>query len=344
MVVRVTKLGGTASEVTVGRISHGLMMATCVLLPPLQGRVAIRAGVDALPAGVKMVFEQRYAPAIHREFYSATWGTENLELLARFYAKYPEYAEKTFLSVKGGMNAREPDSSLEYLRKSVTNIARALGPHKTMDLYEPARIDPGRSIEEAMANLVVLRDEGHFAHIGLSECKAETLRRAHAVSPVTAVEIELSVWEYGEEQKKFIVTAGELGISVIAYSPLGKGFLTRKFVSPKDLPAGDYRTRFTRFTEANMVNNMPIVSTLTALAAKKGVTPAQLAIAWVAALGEHVIPLPGSSRAARTLENCAAGDIELSADEFAEVTALADADTVVGDRMAGGKELQHLWG
>lgn len=135
------------------------------------------------------------------EFYSLTRGTENLELLSRFYAKYPEYADKTFLSVKGGMRLRggvAPDSSyvlfqlctpathcfpyrLEFLRESVSNIQRALGPHKKMDLYEPARIDRTITIEQAIENLVVLLKEGYFAHIGLSECSAETLRRANAV-------------------------------------------------------------------------------------------------------------------------------------------------------------------
>ncbi|KAJ6595705.1 aldo/keto reductase, partial [Mycena vulgaris] len=347
MVARVTKLGGTASDVTVGRVSHGLMMMTCVppcAVSPVDSSdeecfAAIKAGVDALPTGAKMFLNSG-------EFYSRTWGTENLELLARFYAKYPEYAARTFLSVKGGVRVRErePDSSMENLGKSVANIARTLGPNKTMDLFEPARIDRSLPIEEAMAHLAELRAEGHFAHIGLSECSAETLRRAHAVYPITAAEIEVSVWAYEEEQKKVIATAAELGITVIAYSPLGKGFLAGKFTSPADIPVGDYRERFTRFSAVNMAHNMPIATALAALAAKKGVTPAQLAIAWVAALGPHVIPLPGSSRAARTLENCAAGDIELSAAEIAEVTAIAEKGEVRGDRMAGGKELEHMWG
>ncbi|KAJ7664290.1 NADP-dependent oxidoreductase domain-containing protein [Mycena rosella] len=294
MVVRVTKLGGTASDITVGRVSHGLMMMTAspVASSDEDCFAAIKAGVDALPAGAKMFLNSG-------EFYSTTWGTENLELLARFYAKYPDYVDKTFLSVKGGVRGREPDSSMENLRKS-------------MDLFEPARIDPAIPIEEAMANLI---------------CRAETLRRAHAVSPITAAEIEVSIWEYKEEQKR----------------PLGKGFLTGKITSPADVPEGDHRKTFARFSEANMAHNMALVSALAAVAAKKGVTPGQLSIAWVAALGEHVIPLPGSSRATRTLENCAAGDVELSADEFAEVTEIGEQADVRGDRMAGGKP-EYLWG
>ncbi|KAJ7460751.1 aldo/keto reductase [Mycena latifolia] len=342
MVVNVTRLGGTASDVTVGRVSHGLMMLCATPDSDEACFEAIKAGIDALPPGAKMFLNSG-------EFYSPTAGTENLELLSRFYAKYPEYVDKTFLSVKGAMVGRvfvdhHPNCSIEYLRKSVSNIQSALGPLKKMDLFQPARVDPKMSIEQTMENLVILLKEGHFSHIGLSECNAETLRRANAVYPVTAAEIEVSVWAYETEQKKVLAAAGDLGISVLAYSPLGKGFLTGKISSPADLPAGDWRAYLTRFSEANMAHNKPIVSALSAIAAKKGVTTAQLAIAWVAALGSYVIPLPGSSRAPRTLENCAAGDIELSADEFAEITAIAEKGEVQGDRMAGRADLEFLWG
>ncbi|KAJ6617091.1 aldo/keto reductase [Mycena sp. CBHHK59/15] len=327
MVTQVTKLGGTASNVTVGRVSVSMP----ILLRKRRNRdstsdeqcfESIKAGVDALPPGTKMFLNSG-------EFYSPTLGPENVELLSRFYAKYPEYADKTFLSVKGAVRDRlEPDSSMENLRKSVSNILRALGPHKKLDLFEPARVDSSIPIEQTMENLVVLVKEGHFAHIGLSECSAETLRKANVVYPVTAAEIEVSVWEYNEEQKKVIATAGELGIAVIAYSQsLGKGFLTGKITSPSDVPANDWRAHLTRFQEANMAHNMAILS-----------------IAWVASLGQHVIPLPGSSKATRTLENCAAGDIVLSAEEAADITAIAEKADVKGDRYFGGKELNHLWG
>ncbi|KAJ7506638.1 aldo/keto reductase [Mycena galericulata] len=341
MVVRVTHLGGTASNVIVGRVSHGLMMF-CM---PVGGKSdedcfeSIKAGVDNLPAGTKMFLNSG-------EFYSSNWSTENLELLSRFYAKYPEYADKTFLSVKGGVvpGRREPDCSMENLRRSVVNITKALGPHKKMDLYEPARIDPKVPVEQMMQSLVVLLKEGYFAHIGLSECLAATLRRAHAVHPVTAVEIEVSVWSYEKEQKDVIATAEELGVSVLAYSPLGRGFLTGAISSRADIPQGDWRAHLTRWSEDNMPHNLKIVHKLLSIAEKKGVTPAQLCIAWVAALGPHVIPLPGSSKATRTLENCAGGDIELSAEEVAEITAIAETADVKGDRYAGGPEGQYLWG
>ncbi|KAJ7352011.1 aldo/keto reductase [Mycena albidolilacea] len=337
MVINTTHLGGTASSVSVARISHGLMMMGNT--PESTDEVcfaSLKAGIDGLPAGAKMFLNSG-------EFYSKTWGPENLDLLNRFFTKYPEYADKTFLSVKGAMVGMISDCSPENLRKSVLNIQNHLGPHKKMDLYQPARIDRTISIEDAMKNLVLLLKEGHFSHIGLSECTAETLRRAHAVHPVTAAEIEVSLWVYEPETKKVIETASELGISVLAYSPIGKGFLGGKFTNASELPAGDYRTGYTRFKGETLAHNLRLVSALPELAAKKGVTPAQLAIAWVAALGPHVIPLPGSSTASRTLENCAAGDIELSADELTALNAMADAE-VKGSRMAGGPEEAQLWG
>ncbi|KAJ7754521.1 aldo/keto reductase [Mycena metata] len=342
MVVNTTHLGGTASNIVVGRIAHGLMM---------MGRTpdttndetyfnSIKAGVDSLPPGAKMFLNSA-------EFYSDTGGTENLQMLARFYAKYPEYADKTFVSVKGAFTPpAKPDCSMENMRKSVFNIQHALGPHKKFDLFQPARIDRTMSIEAIMANLVVLLKEGHFAHIGLSECRADTLRRAHLVYPVTVAEIEVSLWAYEAEQKSVISTAGELGVSVLAYSPLGKGFFTGRFSSIADLPSYDFRHYYTRLKDGNLQHNLSLVSALPVLAAEKDVTPAQLAIAWVAALGAHIIPLPGSSVAARTLENCAAGDIALSAKEIGALTEIADAAAggVKGDRMAGGPEVDDLWG
>ncbi|KAJ7869128.1 aldo/keto reductase [Mycena olivaceomarginata] len=301
MVVNTTHLGGTASNISVGRVSVGILGRT----PESTDEVcfaSLKAGIDRLPAGAKMFLNSS-------EFYSNTWGPENLELLSRFFAKYPDYADRTFLSVKGAMANMRSDCSLENLRK------RALGPHKKMDLYQPARIDQTIPIEDAMKNLVVLLKEGHFSHIGLSECSAETLRRAHAVYPVTAAEIEVSL--------KVIETARELGISVLAYSPIGKGFLGGKFSSAAELPEGDYRARYTRLQADTLAHNLRLVSALPELARQER------------PLGPHVIPLPGSSTAARTLETCAAGDIELSGDEMAAMNAMAETE-VKGSRMAGG--------
>jgi len=340
MVQQTTKLGGTASDVIVGRVAHGLMMMTWIPtpVPDEQCFEAIKAGVDALPAGTKMFLNSG-------EFYAMDMKTGNLEMLSRFYAKYPEYADKTFLSVKGAIRDRAPDNSAASLRQSVENIQRALGPIKKLDLFEPARIDRKVPVEDMMQTLVTLIKEGKFSHIGLSECNADTLRKAHAIHPVTAVEIEVSPFSYEENQKKVIATAAELGISVIAYSPLGRGFLAGKIKSAADMQEGDIRFRYSRFKDENMKGNLPIVEALDAMAQSKGITVAQLCIAWVAAQGSSVIPLPGSSKATRTLENLEGGDIVLTAGELKELSEIIAKYGVKGDRGMGlTEEQQHYWG
>ncbi|KAE9391993.1 aldo/keto reductase [Gymnopus androsaceus JB14] len=339
MVSRTVKLGGTASDITVAPVAHGLMAMTWTPNPPDEEQcfASIKAGVDALPSGTKAFLNSG-------EFYAMDHGTGNLELLSRFYAKYPEYADKTFLSVKGGIRNMAPDGSIECLRASVDNIQRALGPNKKLDLFEPARIDRKTPIETIMNNLVTLLKEGKFSHIGLSECNANTLRKAHAVYPVTAAEIEVSFWSYDDNQQALISTARELNVSVLAYSPLGRGYFTGAFKSPNDLPAGDPRSRFTRFKEENFKANYAIVEGVSAIAEKKGVTPSQLCIAWVSSLGPHMIPLPGSSKASRTLENLQGGDIVLTPEESKAINDILAANPVAGDRYFGADVDVHLWG
>ncbi|KAK7055554.1 Aldo/keto reductase [Favolaschia claudopus] len=318
MTINTTHLGGTASDIVVGRISHGLMHSDDEV-----SFASIKAGVDRLPPGAKMILNSALA-------------AQNLEMLGRFFARYPEYAEKTTIM--------EPDCSMEGMRRSIDTIEHALGPHKKMDAFQPARIDPKVSIEKMMANLVVLLKEGHFSHIGLSECGADTLRRAHAIHPITVAEIEVSLTSYETETKRVIETARELGISVLAYSPVAHGLLSGTIKSIADVPENDFRRRLDRFQAGNIEHNLDIVSILPKIAAENGVTQAQIAIAWVASLGPHVIPLPGSSVVERTLENCAAGDIELSAEEIKVLNAIAEGGEVKGARYFGGNEEAYFWG
>ncbi|KAJ2975363.1 hypothetical protein NUW54_g11743 [Trametes sanguinea] len=343
--IKTAKLGGTASDIVVGKVAHGLMMMTwrdpSVPLPDEEAFEAIKAGVDAMPPGVKMFLNSG-------EFYGPNASTANLELLARFYEKYPEYAERTFLSVKGGTkeNALVPDASPENLRRSVDKINAVLRGTKRVDLFECARVAKNVPIEDAIKTLVQLKNEGKFDHIGMSECSAATLRKANAVHPIAAVEIEVSVWSYEEEAKKVIETAKELGIAVIAYSPLGRGFLTGAIKNPNDLPPGDMRRHFSRFSEENFKHNMAIVEGMKAIAARKNITPAQLCIAWVASRGPHVIPLPGSSSKKRNLENIAGGSIELTQEELAEIDEILAKNPVKGGRYRDDVDpaVLHLWG
>ncbi|TBU65692.1 aldo/keto reductase [Dichomitus squalens] len=344
-VTKTAKLGGTATDVTVGKVAHGLMMMTWrdpkYPLPDEEAFEAIKAGVDSLPPGVKMFLNSG-------EFYGPDQSPANLELLARFYQKYPDYADKTFLSVKGGLAARQlvPDGSAENLRRSVTFINEKLGGIKKMDLFETARVPSNVPLEDVIKTLVELKDEGHFQHLGLSECSAATLRKAHAIHPVTAVEIEVSLWSYEEETKKVIEAAKELGVAVVGYSPLGRGFLTGSIKSLDDLPQNDMRRRMTRFQEENFKHNFALVDAVKAIAERKGITPGQLAIAWVASLGPHVIPLPGSSVKKRTLENIAAGEIELTTAELAEIDEILARTPIKGGRYFDSVDpkVLHLWG
>ncbi|CDO72841.1 hypothetical protein BN946_scf185002.g26 [Trametes cinnabarina] len=340
---KTAKLGGTASDIVVGKVAGYVhrWRDPNVPLPDEEAFEAIKAGVDAMPQGVKMFLNSG-------EFYGPNGSTANLELLARFYEKYPEYAERTFLSVKGGgkENSFVPDSSPENLRRSADKINAVLRGTKRVDLFECARVAKNVPIEDAIRTLAQLKKEGKFDHIGMSECSAATLKRANAVHPIAAVEIEVSLWSYEEETKKVIETAKELGIAVIAYSPLGRGFLTGAIKSPDDLPPQDMRRHFSRFQGENFKHNLAIVEAVKAIAAKKGVTPAQLCIAWVASRGPHVIPLPGSSSKKRNLENIAGGNIELTDADLAEIDEIISKYPVKGGRYRDDVDPQvlHLWG
>ncbi|KAI0690056.1 aldo/keto reductase [Cytidiella melzeri] len=340
----VTTLGGTASNVKVARVAHGLMLMTWnpTPVPEEQCFEAIKAGADLCPPGVKMMINSG-------EFYAQDFGTLNLEMLSRFFEQNPDYVDKIFLSVKGGFKLKsfEIDHSVEGLERSVNACNEALRHKKHIDLFECARLDPKNwPIEQTIRNLKTIIDKGLFDHIGLSEVSADTLRKANAVHPISIVEIEVSPWSMEDETRKVLATAAELGVTVAAYAPLGRGFLTGRFKSPEDLPKGDMRAAFTRFSNAEyFAHNMKLVEKLKAIAEKKNVSPAQLSIAWVISLHPTlVIPLAGSSHAKRTTENTLAGDIELSEEEKKEIWDIVNGHEVKGDRYHGGpSEAMHLW-
>ncbi|KAJ3019103.1 hypothetical protein NUW54_g175 [Trametes sanguinea] len=334
--VKTTKLGGTAKDVVVGKVAHGLMTMTMRgPIPDEQAFESIKGGIDLLPPGAKMMLNSS-------EFYGPNWDPANLELLARFYEKYPEYVDKTFLSGAAktfGVTSSKP----EDLRKSVDNCMKALRGTKKIDLFQPARIDRDVAIEDTMHALVEMVREGKFDHIGLSECSAATLRRGHAIYPISVVEIEVSPMAYEEETKKVIAACAELDIAIAAYSPLGRGLTTGTIKDPGQL------TGFLKVLNVvqpeNWDHNRRFIEAFAAYAAKKGCTPAQLSIAWVAALGEKIIPLPGSSRKERTVENILGGEIELSPEELAEIARIMEENPVKGDRGLTTKSIDlKLWG
>ncbi|KAI0740678.1 aldo/keto reductase [Earliella scabrosa] len=346
--VKTTTLGGTASHIVVAKVAHGLMTLTMAkVVPDEQAFDAIKSGVDALPSGVKMILNSA-------EFYGKGWSLGNLEMLSRFYEKYPDYAEKTFLSVKGGPEyAGNGDELKENIRRSVDRCVAALRGTKKIDMFQPARIAKGTNVEEMIHIFVQLLREGKFDHLGMSECSAQSLRRAHAIHPISCVEIEISPMSYEEETKKVIAAAKELDVAVAGYSPLGHGLTTGSIQSAADLgvlliprSVNSPFNAWTRFQEETWQYNRRLVDGLVSMASKKGCTPAQLSIAWVASLGEKVIPLPGSSRKERTLENLFGADVELSPADLEEIAQIMATNPVRGDRYLGDETQVsgNLWG
>ena len=214
---------------------------------------------------------------------------------------------------------RTLDGSAGNVRHSIDGSLKRLGTDH-VDLYYVHRIDPNTPIEETVGALGELVKEGKIRHIGLSEAKPETIRRAHATHPITALQTEYSLWSRDVEDE-VIPALRELGIGLVAYSPLGRGFLSGRFKSPEDLDAGDFRRSGPRFTGANLEHNLELVAKVEQLAGEKGCTSGQLALAWVLAQGEDIVPIPGTKRRRYLEENLGAIDIELTPDDLARIEA-----------------------
>lgn len=212
-----------------------------------------------------------------------------------------------------------PDGSAEHVRASIEGSLQRLGTDH-VDLYFQHRVDPNTPIEETVGALAELVQEGKVRHIGLSEAAPETIRRAHAVHPITAIQTEYSLWSRDPEAE-ILPTCRELGIGFVPYSPLGRGFLSGRFKSPEELDADDFRRSGPRFSDENLAANLKLAAKVEELAAAKGITPAQLAIAWVLAQGDDLVPIPGTRRRRYLEENAAAVDVELSAEDLARIDA-----------------------
>ncbi len=218
----------------------------------------------------------------------------------------------------------------DYVRQCCDESLRRLRTDH-IDLYYQHRVDPDVPIEETVGALAGLVAQGKIRFYGLSECGADTVRRAHAVHPVTAVQSEWSLWTRGIEES-VAPTCAELGVGVVPFSPLGRGFLTGAITSAAQLGDGDMRRGLPRFGEENLAANLAIVEALRALADRRGVTAGQLALAWVQSRGENVVPIPGTKRRTYLEQNVAAAQLQLTADEIAEIEAAAPADAVAGER------------
>jgi aryl-alcohol dehydrogenase-like predicted oxidoreductase len=222
------------------------------------------------------------------------------------------------------------DGSPAYVKRAAEASLRRLGV-ETIDLYYQHRVDPRTPIEETVGAMAELVKEGKIRYLGLSEAAPETIRRAHAVHPISALQTEYSLWSREPEDELLGLTA-ELGITFVAYSPLGRGFLTGELKSPDDLAENDWRRMNPRFQGENFGKNLELVEELQTMAREKGATAAQLALAWLLTRGEHVVPIPGMRRIARLEENAAAADIALSDNELHRLEVIAPVGAAAGTR------------
>lgn len=243
-----------------------------------------------------------------------------------------------FLATKFGIKldpadptVRGIDGSPAYVRSACEASLRRLGVDH-IDLYYQHRVDPAVPIEDTVGEMARLVEQGKVRFLGLSEAAPETIRRAHAVHPITAVQTEYSLWSREPEDNGVFATVRELGIGFVPYSPLGRGFLTGAIASPQDFEADDYRRHSPRFQGENFARNLQLVEQVKAIAADKGITAGQLALAWVLAQGQDLIPIPGTKRAAYLDENIAALEVALMPDELARIDAIFPPQVAAGLR------------
>jgi len=218
----------------------------------------------------------------------------------------------------------------DYVRKSCEGSLRRLGV-EVIDLYYQHRVDPDTPIEETVGAMSELVREGKVRFLGLSEASAENIRRAHAVHPITAVQSEYSLWTRDPEEEVLDVCR-ELGIGFVPYSPLGRGFLTGQIKKPEDLSADDYRRTTPRFQGENFQRNLDLVTRVGEIAREKHCTPAQLALAWVLAQGNDIVPIPGTKRRKYLQENIGALDVDLTSEDLERIEAVAPKDAFAGSR------------
>ena len=223
----------------------------------------------------------------------------------------------------------------EYVREACDASLKRLGVDH-IDLYYQHRVDPDTPIEETVGAMAELVRQGKVRHLGLSEAAPETIRRAHAIHPITALQTEYSLWTREPEDNDILATVRELGIGFVAYSPLGRGFLTGRIRSVADLAEDDSRRngRFPRFEDENFQRNLDLVERVRQIADEKGVTPGQLALAWVLARGEDIVPIPGTKRRTYLEENAAAVDVRLTPQDMERIDEVAPVGAGAGDRYA----------
>ncbi|MGN6235189.1 aldo/keto reductase [Dyella sp.] len=246
--------------------------------------------------------------------------------------------DEVFLATKFGI-VRDPNDPTvrgisgrpEYVRAACDASLKRLGVD-TIDLYYQHRVDPSVPIEETVGAMAELVQAGKVRYLGLSEASGATLERACKVHPIAALQSEFSLWTRDPQTNGMLDACRRLGVTLVAYSPLGRGFLTGAITKPEDFDADDYRRHSPRFQGENFARNLSLVEQVQALAARKGCTPAQLALAWVLAQGQDIVAIPGTKRRSRLDENLGALQVELSAAELAAIDAVFPPDAAAGPR------------
>jgi aryl-alcohol dehydrogenase-like predicted oxidoreductase len=244
--------------------------------------------------------------------------------------------DRVVLATKFG-NVRGPDGEFlgvngrpEYVRAACDASLKRLGV-STIDLYYQHRVDRTVPIEETVGAMAGLVREGKVRHLGLSEASPTTIRRAHKIHPIAALQTEYSLWSRDPEDE-ILPTCRELGIGFVAYSPIGRGFLSGRFKTLEDLPADDFRRSNPRFQGANFQKNLDLVSRVEQIAREKGSTPSQLALAWLLAQGGDIVPIPGTKRRSFLEENARASDITLTSGDLERIAEVAPKGATAGDR------------
>ncbi|KAF2126683.1 Aldo/keto reductase [Dothidotthia symphoricarpi CBS 119687] len=311
----------------VGPIGYGLLSLTMPApFPQTEREVAVQCLRSALEQGANL-----WNGGIHY----GTPEANSLHLLKYYFEKYPEDVEKVVLSIKGAYGSKTgPTGSPEAIRASVEEALQGLGGMKTIDVFEMARVDPNTPIETSVKALAELVEEGKIGGVGLSEVSASTIRKAHAIHPIAAVEVELSLFTPDPLHNGIMDTCHELGIPVVGYSPVGRGWLTGQYKKVDDLPPNDFRHMFPRFKPEVFDQNYKLVEAVTKVAERKDLKTSQVAVAWAARQG--AIPIPGSSNVDRVVLNSKLS--ELTEEDMRELQKALDLFPIAGERYGGAHE------
>ena len=321
------RLGNSGLEVS--SIGYGAMGLSYGFGPPTERQQAIALLRAAVERGVTLFdTAQVYGPFTNEQLVGEALAPfrSQVAIATKFGFGFDENGTPT-----GGLNSRP-----EHIRRTTEGSLQRIGV-ESVDLLYQHRVDPNVPIEDVAGTVKELIAEGKVKHFGLSEAGVGTIRRAHSVQRVTALQSEYSLW-WREPEQGILSTLEELGIGFVPFSPLGKGFLTGKIDETTTFDSGDFRNTVPRFAPENRAANHAVVDVVSAIAARKGATPAQLALAWVLAQKPWIVPIPGTTKLHRLEENLGAVNVELTPDDLREIDAAASSIMIQGHRYSEGSQ------